>query len=473
MADPWHATAPPPPLAVKGVLRVANKPHVRRGQLLVSADPFVYVLKAEAARVRCAFCLDKSEKLQRCSGCQVMYFCNRHCQKNAWSEFHRLECRRLKLASPRAVPDTALLLARLICKLRRGGDRLSERVTDTRHRSFKDLMSHYKDIKASAKRMEHVMSLNVVLKSFLGDEEFPNLSELTGMYGRVCVNGFNILDGEMSPVAVGVYLAPSVIDHSCQPNAAATFAGRTISIRAIEDIPSFSWDKVRISYIDTMADTETRLRELRNGYFFDCDCPRCSAGEFADLERALCCGTPNCTRQVILPADDSDELPRCERCRFDNYPTDVRAEFDELRQATRAAAQDNTVYYDLCLRVLRRQEPLLHPLNVYRVKMLDLALEAAISTDMWERCLELGQQLEEGYRKYYGPYGALTGVFYLKLGKIALYRFRHELAARYLGLAADVLRVTHGSDHPLYGSQLAPLLHQLAAETDRRGLPSR
>ena len=41
---------------------------------------------------------------------------------------------------------------------------------------------------------------------------------------------------------------------------------------------------------------------------------------------------------------------------------------------------------------------MLHPLNVYHVKTLDLTLEAAISTDMWERCLELGEKLEEGYR---------------------------------------------------------------------------
>ena len=41
---------------------------------------------------------------------------------------------------------------------------------------------------------------------------------------------------------------------------------------------------------------------------------------------------------------------------------------------------------------------MLHPLNVYYIKTLDLTLEAAISTDMWERCLEFGGKLEEGYR---------------------------------------------------------------------------
>ena len=74
-----------------------------------------------------------------------------------------------------------------LCLLTRqnGGDRISDRISDTRHRSFKDLMSHYRDIKGTPKRMEHVAALTGVLKAFLGTDNFPNESELAGMYGRV------------------------------------------------------------------------------------------------------------------------------------------------------------------------------------------------------------------------------------------------------------------------------------------------
>ena len=103
--------------------------------------------------------------------------------------------------------------------------------------------------------------------------------------------------------------------------------------------------QVRISYIDTMADTETRRRELRNGYFFDCDCLRCSAGgggPATGLERALRCGSAGCPAAVPLPVS-ADERPRCPRCRYDDYPADVGAQFDELAQLTRTYAQDSTV----------------------------------------------------------------------------------------------------------------------------------
>lgn len=58
------------------------------------------------------------------------------------------------------------------------------------------------------------------------------------------VNAFNILDQEMNSIATGIYLGVSVTDHSCKPNAVATFDGTTLFIRTIEDLPSVDWSKV-------------------------------------------------------------------------------------------------------------------------------------------------------------------------------------------------------------------------------------
>lgn len=48
----------------------------------------------------------------------------------------------------------------------------------------------------------------------------------------------------MNAIGTGIYLGVSVVDHSCKPNAVATFEGTTLSIRLIEDIPSLDWSKV-------------------------------------------------------------------------------------------------------------------------------------------------------------------------------------------------------------------------------------
>lgn len=48
----------------------------------------------------------------------------------------------------------------------------------------------------------------------------------------------------MNTIGTGIYLGVSVTDHSCDPNAVATFDGITLNVRAIEDIESLDWSKV-------------------------------------------------------------------------------------------------------------------------------------------------------------------------------------------------------------------------------------
>lgn len=60
------------------------------------------------------------------------------------------------------------------------------------------------------------------------------------------VNAFNILDQEMNSIGTGIYLGVSVTDHSCVPNAVATFNGTTLSIRTIKDLPSVDWSQVGV-----------------------------------------------------------------------------------------------------------------------------------------------------------------------------------------------------------------------------------
>lgn len=58
------------------------------------------------------------------------------------------------------------------------------------------------------------------------------------------INSFTILDVNMNSIGTGIYLASSIIDHSCNPNAVATFDGKTINIRAIQDMPNLDWKQV-------------------------------------------------------------------------------------------------------------------------------------------------------------------------------------------------------------------------------------
>ncbi|KAF4520169.1 hypothetical protein B566_EDAN008987 [Ephemera danica] len=286
---------------------------VKKGDVILTCKPFAFVLKSDNQGKRCDFCFKlKSESvtLPRCSKCQFVHYCGPNCQRQAWAD-HASECAGFKKVAPRIVPDAARLMGKIIMKLRRGGDQEKGQISSTKFRVFKDLMSHYSDVKKDALRMEHYESLVVVLSSFLGADKLPNSAELLGIYGRICVNSFSILDREMLSVGTGVYLAASILDHSCNPTAVATFEGTTLTLRAMQDFPSpLDWTKVRISYIELLASTEERRRELLKSYFFLCDCARCcdTVGEARTLKSMLCtCGQP-----IPVPDKVADSLVYCQ-----------------------------------------------------------------------------------------------------------------------------------------------------------------
>lgn len=62
----------------------------------------------------------------------------------------------------------------------------------------------------------------------------------------MCVNSFCICDQELHAIGTGMYLAASVLDHSCAPNAVVTFEGTTLFLRTLEKLPSLDWSKVTI-----------------------------------------------------------------------------------------------------------------------------------------------------------------------------------------------------------------------------------
>ena len=58
------------------------------------------------------------------------------------------------------------------------------------------------------------------------------------IYGKLVVNGFEITDDvTKETIGWGIYLLPSIIDHSCQPNAMVSFqGGKTMAVISLTDI---------------------------------------------------------------------------------------------------------------------------------------------------------------------------------------------------------------------------------------------
>ncbi|XP_015431558.1 PREDICTED: histone-lysine N-methyltransferase SMYD3 [Dufourea novaeangliae] len=433
----------------------ANKDFLKKGTTILTTKPFAYVLSSKYSRDRCDHCL-RSGKLSKCSACQCVYYCNRSCQQDAWS-IHKTECPKLKKVLPKVVPDMARLMTRIIIKLKQGGGEEMGYYSETSYRKFKDLMSHYSDIKKDKERMEHFMCLCGILNELFENEPMPSYVELTAIYGRICINSFNIFDLDMNSIGVGIYLAPSIIDHSCMPNAVATFEGPTITIRTIVDLPCLDWSQIRISYIDVLKTTKDRRMELQNSYYFWCNCKKCEQPEL--MAEAAMCPNKSCTHPC------SPDTDTCTKCGTE-FPEKFKDTFHEISDFTAYHLQSmkDMAYLDVSKVCLKKQEGVLHPLNIQHVQTLQSAFDSTISLQHWEEAESYAKRLTNGSLLYYGEVHPLTGILYLMIGKIQLYLGKPKQALEPLKRAKSILIITHEEKHTLVKEHLKPLLHQAIME---------
>ncbi|KAI9590749.1 histone-lysine N-methyltransferase SMYD3 isoform X1 [Glossina fuscipes] len=443
---------------VKGRMKSTQPKAIKRGERILTEKPFAYVLKSKYRKERCDNCLNQN-KVMKCSNCNYVYYCNRACQMQAWP-LHKIECPMLKRIFPRIVPDAARMLCRLIIRLDNGGDLIRGYCTPTCYRKFRDLMSHYQEIKHDPKRVEHLESLYVILNEMMqNDTVLPNPAELLGIHGRLITNGFNILDAEMNSIATAIYLGVSITDHSCKPNAVATFEGTTLHIHAIEDMECLDWSKIFISYIDLLNTPAQRRSDLKENYYFWCVCSKCiDPQETVEMQAAKC---PNA--KCSAPLDIT--LNNCLYCDAGVSPR-YRNAYQEAINLTKNHLENmkDVAYLDVCKICLKKHKEFVHSLNVWHVKILDAAFEAAIAVNKWGEALEFGKQLLPGFRKYYGDWNPLLGLLYMKLAKIQLYENFLKEAIYNFQEAKKILDVTHGPDHSLLQTQLQPLLLQAIAD---------
>ncbi|KAH7980881.1 hypothetical protein HPB49_019782 [Dermacentor silvarum] len=113
-------------------------------------------------------------------------------------------------------------------------------------------------------------------KVFLDDKYLPEPEVGLEIYGKMIINSYCICNDEHSPVGTGLYIGPSILDHSCSPNAHAVYEGHKLQLRAAQDIKCSNFDGIRVSYIDVMAPKNVRQQELKSQYYFECSCTKCS-----------------------------------------------------------------------------------------------------------------------------------------------------------------------------------------------------
>ena len=123
------------------------------------------------------------------------------------------------------IPDMVRILIRTILKLKNGGDKEYATLPDGKKRYFRDLMSHQSEIVRDASRMKDFQFNYNLLQVWMKDKTPPKLDVLE-IYGKLVINQFGISNESVEFVGIGLYLLPSVIDHSCAPNVQQLYNGK-------------------------------------------------------------------------------------------------------------------------------------------------------------------------------------------------------------------------------------------------------
>ncbi|EGZ10465.1 hypothetical protein PHYSODRAFT_518318 [Phytophthora sojae] len=263
--------------AIKGRCAVASTSLRAGDRVLITS-----AVCAASSPSSCGWCFAPGDVFSRCSACRKARYCSRACQQRDWPQ-HRHECAAWRSIPERNPSPTVLLVARLAAKLF-----LGSQVDQEEKNGVLKLRDHLADHTELKRHQFDEMTQLVLLllsrykaekreKNATLDELHRDLElEILKLFGRVNCNAFSVAN-EFTNEAVGIGLYPegALFNHDCDPNCVVSFKGREMQVRVVRDIEVD--EELTVSYVELLQSTKARRRELKESYFFDCECKRCKA----------------------------------------------------------------------------------------------------------------------------------------------------------------------------------------------------
>ncbi|KAL4965633.1 S-adenosylmethionine-dependent methyltransferase [Aspergillus stella-maris] len=246
-------------------------------------------LNSDTARLKdtCSVCFGRRQLaagpeeqivLRACTGCQVVKYCDkarktlppRACQAKDWKFAHSRECAIYKNLQPKVLPINARALLRVVVRCGMKKNSYTAEELDV----FRSLETHIREMREGDKaQFERIALTSKAVKAYSGTDFEEEV--LSAFGAKLDVNSFNLTNALYD--RIGLYLHPyaALLNHSCDYNAVPGFDGDELHIKAIRPIAKD--EQITISYIDTTYPTRTRQKELKERYFFTCQCSKCSS----------------------------------------------------------------------------------------------------------------------------------------------------------------------------------------------------
>jgi hypothetical protein len=202
--------------------------------------------------------------LKICSGCKTVRYCSSECQKSSWADAHKYECKIFKKLYPRILPSNVRAVMRML---------LGEDAEGLYLKKILNLQDHLKDLEESGGQRWQDLCLSAkAAKVYSGTKR--DESTVLRLFGILQTNSFTMVTAAYDPIGVALHPDLGYLNHSCEYNATVRF-GRYGNAEVVPIRPIKAEEEILISYVDELLPYIERQAELKDRYFFICQCRRC------------------------------------------------------------------------------------------------------------------------------------------------------------------------------------------------------
>lgn len=442
------------------------------GEVILSQEPYVSVPNKNSSDPsrKCDWCFS-SRGLKKCSVCHFVWYCGSNCQKSDW-KLHRLECQLLsKVEKERinSLTPSIRLMVQLCLRKKLENEKVMPVTATDNSNLIEALVSHMSEI-GEEQLVLYAQMANLVNMILQPSDTKTSIKEITVNFSKLACNAHTICDAELRPLGTGLYLIISLINHSCLPNSVLLFDGRLAIVRATQFLPKGT--EVTISYIETAGSTMSRLKALKEQYFFSCTCPRCiNMGLSDDIEESAIlegyrCKNTRCNSYLLRDSDDKGFV--CQNCGLLREKEEIANLTSEVKSLSEKASKLHSSghYRDACALykvVENLQIQFCHPFSINLLRNRETLLKIFMESQCWTEALEYARLILSVYQRIYPAVHPLLGLQYYTCGKLEWFLGETYPAMRSLSKAVDIMRITHGTSIPFMKDLLA-LLEEARAE---------
>ncbi|SCV69390.1 BQ2448_2410 [Microbotryum intermedium] len=340
MVSTTNITVGTPPNHLRFSFRKLTSPTLPPGTTLLNTKPFLSVLDNANLLLRCSSChvnemeMNVQQALLQCSGCRVVRYCSKTCQRADWKDHHKPECEAMKrwkaqgterstASKSSAFPDTRIrALARVLWKFDKEGKTAQDGYASL---YAGDYLGH----RMTEENGSWLMSLNEYVTPTKLREYIPSIESWKKIFSQYELNSFALTTPYLDTVGVAISPLVALFNHSCQANAVIVFPSipsssnakymRVVAIRPIKEE-----EEVVTSYVDPLLTRGMRRKDLKERYGFECRCELCEEVGVDKRERVFCKNGKDCDGQIKFldsTQTDLDLSYYCTTCHPNPSPT--------------------------------------------------------------------------------------------------------------------------------------------------------